>query len=78
MHKAEVQSLGFHIAALVLLALGVLLAIGRSSEPDVVMMNINGKPVPSLIVARGAACHSTGNESLPHSEPSPVRNNTFR
>lgn len=78
MQKVEAQSLGFHIAALVLLAVGAVLAVNLTREPDVVMMKVNGQVVESRVVARGAACRSTGDETLLRSEPSPVRNNTFR
>lgn len=76
MQRVEAQSLGFHIAALALLAVGAVLALNLTREPDIVMVNVDGHMVESRVVARGAACSSQ--DDPPHlSEPSPVRNSSY-
>ncbi len=76
MQKVEVQSLGFHVAALALLALGAIMAISMSREPDVLMVKVDGVMQESHVVARGAACSRTSGD-LEMSEPSPVRNSSY-
>lgn len=75
MQKAAAQSLGFHIIALVLLAIGAVMAMHMTREANIVMMKVDGKMVASHIVARGAACPNSG--ELQMSEPTPVRNSSY-
>ena len=72
MQKIQAQSFGFHLAALALLGLGLLLAVlgNLDREPDIILVNVDGQVVESRVIARGLACPVAQSEP---EEPSPVR-----